>query len=176
MNTSRRKFIKTIAVGIASSSLLPSFPYDVFAKTGEYGEGIEIEKGFKVLTPDIQKTMEAMAEAIIPGSRDIGIKAMLMDYFSKNVGIASFYDAGFWNLDSASNAIFKQPFHMIPSKEDRRKLLEDISKKNRQFFWGFRNLVLKFYYTHPAVWKRLGYTGPPQPAGFMDYHLPPKRA
>ncbi|MEM4658489.1 MAG: gluconate 2-dehydrogenase subunit 3 family protein [Candidatus Methanosuratincola sp.] len=175
MNTSRRRFIKTIAVGIAGSSLLSSLPYDVLAKEAEHGEGIEIEKGFKILTPETQKTMEAMADAIAPGAKEIGIRDLLMDYFSKNTGIASFYDAGFWNLDAASRSIFKQPFHMIPSKEDRRKLLEDISIKNRQFFWGFRNLVIRFYYTHPAVWKRLGYAGPPQPAGFMDYHLPPKR-
>ena len=45
----------------------------------------------------------------------------------------------------------------------------------------FRNVLadtMRYYYASPGAWRALGYDGPPQPEGFLDYDQPraePKR-
>lgn len=173
MKATRRRFLKTLAVGILGSGGI-SLPIDLFAKTNKYEDGIEIEKGFKVFGSETQKSMEALAETLLPGSKELGIKDMLMNYMAKNPGPAGFFDAGFWNLDTISKTRFKKPFYRLTSDEERKEIIEHVRSRNSRFFRGFRSLVIEFYYSHPEVWKRLSYNGPPQPRGFMDYSLPPK--
>lgn len=40
------------------------------------------------------------------------------------------------------------------------------------FFDRIRSEAFARYYAHPRIWADLGYTGPPQPAGFMRYTEP----
>lgn len=176
MKPTRRNFIKTIAVGILGNSIAQAFPLSAFANSGKYDEGIEIQKGFKVFNAETQKSMEALAETLLPGAKEIGIKDIFMNYVATNPGAAGFFDAGFWNLDTISKTQFKKAFYKLTSKEEKKAVIDHVSVRNRSFFLGFRKIITEFYYTHPDVWKRLSYTGPPQPKGFMDYHLPPKKA
>jgi hypothetical protein len=37
------------------------------------------------------------------------------------------------------------------------------------FFQATQHEALGFYYTQPGSWPGLGYRGPPQPLGYMDY-------
>jgi hypothetical protein len=37
-----------------------------------------------------------------------------------------------------------------------------------------RHDTMRFYYAHPEVWPSLGFDGPPQPRGFLDYTEPPR--
>ncbi len=175
MKSTRRGFIKILAVGILGNGLIPSLP-TVFAKTNEQDDGIEIQKGFKIFNQETQKNMEALAETLVPGAKEIGIKRIFMDYISTNPGQGAFFDAGLWNVNSLSYAHFKKPFYQLEAKEDKKVLIDHISVANKAFFRRFRETIIKLYYSNPAVWKRLSYSGPPQPIGFMDYWLPPKRA
>lgn len=43
----------------------------------------------------------------------------------------------------------------------------------RRFFEQTRIVAFFYYYSDAASWPALGYDGPPQPAGFMDYAEPP---
>jgi hypothetical protein len=43
----------------------------------------------------------------------------------------------------------------------------------REMFDRVREDALTLYYTHPATWLALGYSGPPQPVGFPDFERPP---
>ncbi len=43
------------------------------------------------------------------------------------------------------------------------------------FFDLTRDEAFSLYYAEPRVWRALGYFGPPQPLGFMDYTQAPKR-
>jgi hypothetical protein len=43
------------------------------------------------------------------------------------------------------------------------------------FFRGVRAVAFESYYAHPESWPSLGFAGPPQPRGFMDYAGPPGR-
>ncbi|MGQ0794074.1 MAG: hypothetical protein ACT4NX_08355 [Deltaproteobacteria bacterium] len=177
MKPTRRNFIKTVAYGIAATEIAVSLPVSVFAKPAAYDNGIEIEKGFRVLNADTQKTMEALADAIVPGAKKTGIHPLLMGYFSKDPGfsLAGFVDAGLWNLDTVSKTYFKTPFYDLVKREDRKQAVEHIIKGNTVFFLNFREIVVKLHYTNPLVWKTLSFSGPPQPQGYMDYASPPAK-
>ena len=176
MKPTRRGFIKTIAVGILGNTIVSGIPFRVFAKPNEE-DGIEIQPGYKVFNLETQKSMEALADTLVPGAKDIGIRKIFMDYFSRDQSGRSravFFDAGFWNLDTICKAKYKEPFYKLTNKDAQNYAINHIRTRNKLFFNGFRNLVIKFYYSNPFVWKRLSYDGPPQPRGFMDYSLPPK--
>lgn len=171
---SRRDFFKTIAVGVIGNSIFSGLPLSAFAGTGTNSNGIEVQEGFKVLNAETQKSLEALAEAIITGSKQLGIKQLFMDYISKDLGAAGFFDAGLWNLDALSKSKFKKPFYALEEKEDKKEIIEHIRSRNALFFKEFQKTVISLYYSNPEVWKRLSYNGPPQPRGFMDYTSPPK--
>jgi hypothetical protein len=118
--------------------------------------------------------MAKLAEELVPGSGSIGMKEKLMNYFRRDKGGATFFDAGFWNLEAVSKAAFKKSFYDLDNKEEIEKVMKHINARNKTFFHQFRTLVIKLYYGDPAVWKKLSYDGPPQPRGFMDYSEAPK--
>jgi len=173
MIDSRRKFLKTLAVGIIGGEVISALPAAVFAKN--FDKGIEIQKGYIVFNEKTQKVMEAVAEALVPGSREINIKEKVMNYVDRDRAAATFLDAGFWNIDSLSQSKYKKHFYDIKDKENIDSLLKYVRAKNAIFFKQFRSLVIKLYYSDPAAWKKLSYNGPPQTKGFMDYSEPPKQ-
>jgi len=174
MIDSRRKFLKTLAIGFIGAEVLSALPATVFAKN--FDKGIEIQKGYIVFNENTQKVMEAFAEALIPGSGKINIKEKVMSYVNRDRGAASFLDAGMWNLDSLSRSRYKKPFYSLKDKENIETLLKYVSAKNSIFFNQFRYLILRLYYSDPLVWNKLSYSGPPQTKGFMDYAEQPKQA
>lgn len=175
MKNSRRKFLKTLAVGVIGGEVMTGLPATVLAKKDPSGGGFEIEKGFKVFNEVTQKNMLKLAEALVPGSEKLGIKDKVMNLVRNDKGVAGFLDAGFWNINSLSTAKFDKPFYALENKEDIDALIKHISVRNRPFFRQFKGIVMKFYYSDPAVWKKLSYNGPPQPKGFMDYSQPPEK-
>jgi len=173
MIDSRRKFLKTLAVGIIGVDVISALPATAFAKN--FDKGIEIQKGYIVFNEDTQKVMEALAEALIPGSKEINIRDRVMHYVNKDRGAATFYDAGLWNINSLSRAKYNKPFYNLKNKENINSLLKHIKVRNASFFNQFRSLIIRLYYSDPKVWNKLSYNGPPQTKGFMDYSEPPKQ-
>jgi hypothetical protein len=45
----------------------------------------------------------------------------------------------------------------------------------RTFFAFTQQQAFSNYYAQPAAWQGLGFAGPPQPLGFLDFAEPPKR-
>lgn len=174
MINSRRKFLKTLAVGIIGAEALSAVPATVFAKN--FDNGIEIQKGYIVFNEDTQKAMEALAEALIPGSKAINIKDKVMKYVNRDRAAATFFDAGMWNITSLSRSKYKKAFYSLTDKDEINYLVKHVKAKNRVFFNQFRYLIIRLYYSDPLVWKNLSYSGPPQTKGFMDYAEPPKQA
>jgi hypothetical protein len=173
MIDSRRKFLKTLAVGIIGGEVLSALPATVFAKN--FDNGIEIQKGYIAFNEDTQKVMEALAEALIPGSKEINIKDRVMVYVNRDRAAATILDAGMWNLTSLSISKYKKPFYNLKDKKNIDTLIKYIRRKNAVFFNQFRLLIIRLYYTDPKVWKKLSYNGPPQTKGFMDYSQPLKQ-
>ena len=173
MIDSRRKFLKTLAVGIIGIEAISALPATVFAKNLD--KGIEIQKGYIVFNEDTQKVMEAFAEALIPGSSEINIKEKVMSYVNRDRAAATFLDAGMWNITSLSISKYKKPFYDLKDKKNIDSLLKHVKGKNPSFFNHFRYLIIRLYYSDPKVWNKLSYNGPPQTKGFMDYSEPPKQ-
>lgn len=173
MRSTRRGFIKTLAVGALGTGLISVAPLNTLSKTKDYTEGIETEKGIKVFDKETQKSMEELAETLLPGAKEVGIKNIFMDYIATNTGIAVFFYAGFKKLDTFARSKYKKPFYKVEDKDEKESVIKYISIKNKRFFKSFRQLIIGLYYSQPVVWKRLSYSGPPQPRGFMDYRLPP---
>ena len=171
---SRRKFIKTLGIGFIGGQVISSIPTSVYGKDLE--KGIEIQKGYVIFNDETQKVMEALAEALVPGAKEINIKSKVMEYVSKDRGFGSFLDAGMWNIDSLSRSKYKKPFYELTKKDEINHLIEYIKVKNSPFFNQFRYLVIRIYYSDPITWKKLAYNGPPQTKGFMDYAEPPKKS
>ena len=174
-STSRRSFLKTITLGFAGTTIAGSLPVSLLADTSnKYKDGIEFQKGFKLFDEHTQKNLTALAETIVPGSNQIDITTIFLNYMSKNEGEAAFYDAGIWNMDAIATNKFFKPFYELTTMEEKKQVIDHISARNRLFYTKFRALIIKFYYSHPQVWKKLSYNGPPQPRGFIDYTQPPK--
>ena len=41
------------------------------------------------------------------------------------------------------------------------------------FFEQLRSDGFHYYYAHPEIWPSIGFQGPPQPMGYLDYRFPP---
>lgn len=174
MINSRRNFLKTLAVGFIGGKVISSIPSSVFAKSLD--KGIEIQKGYIVFNEDTQKVMLALAEALVPGSKEIDIKSKVMDYVNKDRAAATFFDAGLWNIDSLARSRYNKAFYSLTDKEEITTLMKYVKAKNSTFFNQFRYLIVRLYYSDPMVWKKLSYDGPPQTKGFMNYAEAPKQS
>ena len=172
MINSRRKFIKNLTIGVVGGGVLSSLPSSALASNFE--KGIEIEKGYIVFNENTQKNMEALAEALLPGSKQINMRTKVMNFVNADRGAATIFDAGIWNLDTLSQSKYKKHFFELTDKNSIDTLIKHVSVKNKLFFNQFRFLLLRLYYSDAAIWKQLSYNGPPQTKGFLDYIEPPK--
>jgi hypothetical protein len=173
---SRRKFIKTIAVGMIGGHIASYLPTTALAAAKDISkDGFEIQKGYVVFNETTQKNMLKLAVVLFPGSDEIGIQEKIMNLVRNDHGVAGFLDAGLWNIDAISRNKYKKPFYLLENKDHIDAILRHISVRNRLFFNNFRNIVIKMYYSDPSIWQKLSYDGPPQPKGFMDYTDDPKQ-
>ncbi len=176
MDKSRRNFLKTFSLGVIGAEAALNLSQHAYAQSEDLADGIEVYKGYVVFNKPTQQNMVALAEALVPGSTKIGIQKHIMGIVSKDHGLASFLDAGLWNIEALARHKYKKPFYELTKTEDKNAIIKHISYRNRSFFKNFKTIVVKFYYTQPDVWKQISYTGPPQPVGYMNYTEPPKAA
>lgn len=124
------------------------------------------------------KNMDALTETIMPGTAEMGIHNKVRETVLKVPETARICIAGLETIEKYSLEKYGKSFHSLGNAERDiiLKRIAEIPEDKFQgfFFKKFRETVLAFYYTSPEVWKILRYNGPPQPNGFMDYHLPPK--
>ena len=171
MSQNRRDFLKTLTLGVIGSTL-PA--YLLADNSKKYKDGIEIKNGLKVFPLTSQKSLEALALVFIPSAKHIDIKNIFTNYVASKSGITKFYNLGINQLNNISNNSYKKNFYELESKKHIKAVVTKLEKHNPRFFKSCRTRTIKIYYSHPYSWKKLGYHGPPQPKGFMDYHLPPK--
>jgi len=173
MKPTRRDFIKIAAFGILGKGFI-SIPTEFLsAKSKDYENGIEITKGYIVFNNEAQKSMEALADTIIPGSQKIGIRNLFMDYISKNRGLAVYLDTGYRNLDTIGKQKYKKPYYKLDEVQ-KKAIIKHVTDRSMTFFNIFKQTIIKLYYSSPQVWKMLSYKGPPQPRGFLNYTDAPK--
>jgi hypothetical protein len=70
---------------------------------------------------------------------------------------------GFWQLD-------------LQGREAVVTIAENATEDSVQklFFDRVKSDAFTFYYSNPASWVAIGFTGPPQPAGYLDFAAPPR--
>lgn len=176
METTRRLFLKTVAAGTLGTTILNFDPLGVFADDKiNFKEGIKIDKGYYVLNAQTQKTLNALCEIYYPRAREINISRGFLNYFSnpENTGEAGFFDAGLWNLDSIAHSKFNKPYHQIKDNKQKLEVLNHVYSRNRYFIERLKTLSTMMYFSNPRICSELGYQGPPQPKGFMNYTKPP---
>lgn len=178
MEISRRKFIAGTSLGLIGAAvayyLYPVPTTKIVEDSLDLSNGIEISPNFIILDAETQKTIEAFLEVLLPGSKKLGIKDLMMKKFYDNKGIGSYVDSGIWNLHALTHSFHKKKFYELETKEEIDEVVNYSISKNYHFYRQFRKIAIQLYYSHPETYKKLNYSGPPQPLGFLDYHEPPK--
>ena len=85
--------------------------------------------------------MVALAEAIVPGAKDINIRSKFLEYAKNNKGQAAFFDAGLWNLNALSKAKFQTDFYNLNDKKKIKELVNYIIGNNSEFYYYSKNIV-----------------------------------
>ncbi len=173
---SRRYFIKTLTAGTIGSTLININSLNLFAKSSfDKKKGIKIDENYYVLDDEKQRVLIGVAEIFYPRAGEINMINGFINYFSKpeKKKEAEFFDGGLWNLNSVSYSNFQKPFYKLNSVKKKLKILNHIYARNKIFIEKFNNLATQIYFSSPIIWKELGYEGPPQPRGFLNYTEPP---
>jgi len=113
-----------------------------------------------------------------PSASQLGVDAQILDEASEHPNVKGLLDTGSAWLDLQARRKRAQAFHQLDEqgKIDIVKLAESQPQPSliRVYFRFVQDRAFKYYYSHPDSWASLGYDGPPQPRGFMDYDQPPR--
>ena len=129
-------------------------------------------------TQDLRLLIDTLVPADeSPGAVELGIHTAIETSIRAHADYQKLLLDGVAWLDRESERRYQARFSELPG-EPREFLLTvaENSPRNsaqRRLFTVLRNDVIRRYYTHPDAWAQLGYPGPPQPLGFMDYSEPP---
>jgi hypothetical protein len=112
-----------------------------------------------------------------PGAVALGIHTAIETSIRAHANYQELLLNGVAWLDRESERRFQARFSELPG-ESREFLLTvaENSPRNsaqRRLFTVLRKDVIQRYYTDPEAWVQLGFQGPPQPLGFMDFSKPP---
>jgi Gluconate 2-dehydrogenase subunit 3 len=187
--TSRRELLKTIAAAVMAGPLS--------LEAAQHVHGIAAAEktagGYKAkaLTPHEYKTMQVLADLIIPadergpGAAAAGVCEFIDLLASQNPQLLAIYTGGIAWLDHASERLNSKDF--VDAAAPQQTALLDLIAYRRnespmlgpgiQFFDWARRMVVDAYYTSPAGIKAIGYLGNTAVAKFeipqeaIDYAL-----
>jgi hypothetical protein len=113
-----------------------------------------------------------------PGAVDLNVHERVIDKIESNRTLARVYAGMLLGLDRDARAKHGADFLALDTAR-QEGLLRALSETPPYTLGarGFRQLrddTMRFYYARPEVWPSLGFDGPPQPGGFMDYTNPPR--
>lgn len=129
-------------------------------------------------TQDLRLLIDTLVPADeSPGAVELGIHTAIETSVRRHANYQELLLQGVAWLNRESEQRFQARFSELPG-EDREFLLtvaenSPRTSAQRQLFTVLRNDVMQRYYSHADAWDQLGYQGPPQPLGFMDYSKPP---
>jgi len=187
--TSRRELLKTIAASVLAGPLS--------LEAAQHVHGIAAKEKAagaykaKALTPHEYKTMQVLADLIVPadergpGAAAAGACEFIDLLASQNPQLLAIYTGGIAWLDHAGQRLHSKDF-VDAAAPQQTALLDLIAyRKNEspmlgpgiQFFDWARRMVVDAYYTSPAGIKAIGYLGNTAVAKFeipqeaIDYAL-----
>ncbi len=133
----------------------------------------------------LHKTLSAYLDTLIPRDEtpsvvDLGGLDHLVALSQKNKRWQLLLQLGAGWLDAHAKKRFDQLFAELDANA-REQIVERASQGKRgsleyTFFTRTKDVVFQYYYSQAETWPPLGYDGPPQPRGFLDYTSPPTRS
>lgn len=113
-----------------------------------------------------------------PGAVDLGIDQRVIQELESNRSLAKAYAWALLDLDREAALMHRDNFLALDAATQERLLqgLADAprSTSGRRIVLKLREDTMRYYYARPEVWPSLGFDGPPQPRGFLDYTEPPR--
>ena len=113
-----------------------------------------------------------------PSATQLGVERSLIAAARANPRFARLIALGCEWLDKQGHELGFEDFASLAT-EQREAVVAAAEQSPagslpRTFFSSTHKMVFRHYYAHPKSWRSLGYAGPPQPFGFLDYAQPPK--
>ena len=114
-----------------------------------------------------------------PGALDLGLQHGVMAWVQADSTRTQAVAATVRDLDSAARSSHGGGFMALDAAR-QIELLQALSQATRTRIGGYGFVLLReetmaSYYARPEAWPSLGFAGPPQPLGFLDYTEPPRR-
>jgi hypothetical protein len=136
------------------------------------------------VTPAYSETLAAYLDTLIPadgtpGAVQLGVAEKIIAEAARDSSYRQRIDQGCGWLDQ--QAVKYGASHFAALSEAQREEVVDLAAGGQAglmpliFFDRTRDDAFFYYYAHPQSWPGLGYAGPPQPRGFMNYAEPPRR-
>lgn len=129
-------------------------------------------------------TLEAYLDTLIPadetpGATQLGVAEKIMAKAAENSEYRRLIEQGCDWLDGEVRKYGAGRFADLSAAQREQVVTLAAAGKGGIpaliFFHETRDDAFFYYYAHPRSWSALGYAGPPQPKGFMNYAEPPRR-
>jgi|SRR5688572_5207524 hypothetical protein len=166
MSRRRRRLLQSLAAALAT---LPRL-----------GSALVIQPNLNLPIP--QHTLRALVDTLIPedetpAASALGVDQALVDLLRRTDDYRRLIDEGAEWLDRSARALGAKSFHAA-NAEQRADIVRQAERAKagtlpRRMFERVLRDALRLYYAEPATWVALGYAGPPQPAGFLDFERAP---
>ena len=115
-----------------------------------------------------------------PSATQLGVDKALIDLARKRPQVARLIGLGCAWLDAQASERGAEGFAALDAagREAVVALAEQSPARSlpRAFFELTQRQAFSHYYAQPAAWNGLGFAGPPQPMGFLDFAEPPKES
>ncbi len=130
------------------------------------------------------QTLGAFLRTLIPADEtpsalQAGVKEKIIAKAAADSRYETMLRKGCQWLDLKARNIGKNDFYELSDGERELVVARAASGEKGSipylFFASMRYDAFYYYYADPVTWKSLNYQGPPQPKGFRDYVLPPRR-
>ena len=108
-----------------------------------------------------------------PGAVDLGVHQRIIDKLEGDRALAKTVAAALLDLDREARAQHGGDFLRLDTARQtgllQALLAASQTMPGGSVFHLLRRDTMRFYYARPEVWPSLGFGGPPQPRGFLDY-------
>ena len=114
-----------------------------------------------------------------PSATALGVDQDIIQIMQRNENIARVVVLGCGWLDQQAAILNATEFALLdPALQESVVTSAEHSAHRslpRSFFSGMQDLAFRQFYAKPESWPDLGYAGPPQPQGFMDFAEAPAK-
>ncbi len=166
----RRHFVLGVAISAATSpgmlAAQQSAPMSMRARLSIKRHGLE--------------SLSAYVDTLLPtdetlGAAALGVHGHLIEHAASIENYLKLLSLGCAWLDRQARP--RKRFSHLPEPSRARVVKRAQSstpgKIERLFFERTHDDLLGLYYANPKAWHGLGFAGPPQPFGFLDFDRPP---